>query len=356
MSRVEDANRRRMDYNYPKMVLNVPSRKKGGRDYVDLRVRRKDIENAAGMPISNREAINIVTAGVIENAKERIARNREYAAKHQSNSQRKMRLSKRGKIVLSTILIAVGIYLFSPYGPIGRQEVLHTIPINSMIYSVSNPGVALEGLVGLAGQEGMTANSVAQEKISSGKYYDAGEQGKAESKAVGNIVQYEKWREEIQSCIGVLSKKDSSQEDIKNAINRLLEIQTSIKEYYSNNQEFFQEYMDKFRVSSTSARDRITDTEIYGTQLMFDSYMNQMGLSSINIAQLQMMQELMNNGYEIEFEEIVKDPQGNYHIDAEALKIVTKWIFEEGPEDVKISWQKFLNLLNHDNDKNIDGR
>ena len=204
----------------------------------------------------------------------------------------------------------------------------------------------MEGMVGLAGQEQLTANSVVSKdrNVFEGTYYKAGTQADAETKAVSYIDIFQKWRTEIDNNMGVLANKNATQEEILNAVDRLLEIEKAINEVFRTNEPFVEEYKQKFAEASIAAKDKITEKEIQGTDLMLELFKTQFGLSSVNVSQLERIKELGGAGYEPKVK-VVQDQAKNYYISGEMIATLMRKYPNLTPEDISVSWKEFAQTI-----------
>ena len=337
----------------PSMKISTPNGKN-----VWIKVSVPDARKELGNNISAQALRKGLIAGISKNGARRVLEeqakidkiNVQIAEKRKNESPTKKFLRKYAlPIVLSTAI--AGFVFFGPNGILLAHPVEHHIPIDVKIYSIQDPTIIMEGMVGLAGQEQLTANSVVSKdrNVFEGTYYKAGTQADAETKAVSYIDIFQKWRTEIDNNMGVLANKNATQEEILNAVDRLLEIEKAINEVFRTNEPFVEEYKQKFAEASIAAKDKITEKEIQGTDLMLELFKTQIGLSSNNVSQLEMVkniaEEAKEEGGHIEIYSVALDQDMNYYISGEIIETLMRRYPNLTPEDISASWKEFIRII-----------
>ena len=166
-------------------------------------------------------------------------------------------------------------------------------PFDLEIYEIQNPYEILEGIVNSAGQEGLTANNIEGDTFD-GNLYNADEQFGAE-----------------------------------------------IEKIFNENQDFAEEYARRFEEASRAHEDSNTEKEVIAVTGMVENLKSELGLSSYNVSQLSMINQLLEQGYELDITSAEKDLRGTYEISGEAIREVMKKV---NWKDAKETWSEFASF------------
>ena len=332
------------------VVQEVPSKKFIFGEKVITLTKKKDISAVVGEELSNGEIKERLITAIKENGERQ---------KEKEDEQEKETGEKPKKSFIAKYIVPIIIFLMIPImllrGCSGKQqettpkEELVTIPIELKLDDIDNPYKILEGLINSSGQESMTANAIEGEGLE-GTYYSSIEQFEAEYRASSGAEHFEEMKAEIDSTIDILTSEDSSKEEKANAARRLLELEQEATDAYINNEDFAKEYAERFKKASEAHKDTNTDSEKVAIDLMLEEYLSELGLSSYNVAQLEEIVELVNDGYEIDVE-AEKEMDGDYEITGEAVKKVVQ---EQDLNKSKSMWQKFVDFVKGRDDKGIE--
>ena len=181
----------------------------------------------------------------------------------------------------------------------------------------------MEGIVNSEGQEGLTANGIGGEEFK-GSYYNDDEQFFAEEKASGGVQHFIEIKREINDNIQILIDENESSANKKIAVQRLLELNQEVETIFSENEEFAEEYTEKFTEASKAFEDTNTENEIITVDGMVENFKSELGLSSYNVQQIKIINELLEQGYELDITDADRDLRGTYEISGSAIRDVKK--------------------------------
>lgn len=325
-------------------VVEVPSKKFiiGGK--VIALTKKEDITAVVGEELKNGEIKERLITAIKENGKEE---------QEKVDNGEKQKKSFAAKYVVP-IIIFLMIPIMLLRGCAGMkdnvpQEQIVTVPVEVKIHDVDNPYKSLEGIVNSSGQESMTENAIEGEGLE-GEHYSSLEQFEAEYRASSGVEHFEQMKAEIDSTIEVLTSDTSSKEEKANAARRLLELEQEATDIYQNNEEFAKQYTEKFKSASEAYRDSNTDNEKIAVDLMMEEYLSELGLSSYNVAQVEEIVKLVDEGYEIDVE-AEKEMDGDYEITGEAVK---KIVQNQDLNKSRSIWQKFADFVRGRDNKGVE--
>lgn len=353
-------------------VIEVPSKKtrKGSKVNLEVAIKdlprgEKDIENLIAGVKRNGENVKkpiIAISGFMSNFKNRFIKTvgpkiRQTKKKNEENKKinnkenekEKKKFNPKALIPIGVVLVvAIPIFLrgcdnTERPGPIPEPTSITeksqepTIPSDQEIeimvreeekfdieiYDINNPYEILEGIVNSEGQEGLTANGIDGEGFK-GSYYNDDEQFLAEEKASGGVQHFIEIKDEINNNMQILIDSNKSSVDKKIAVQRLLELNQEVETIFSENQEFAEEYAEKFAEASKAFEDTNTENEIITVNGMVENFKSELGLSSHNVGQIMIINQLLEQDYELEITNTERDLRGTYEISGNAIKNVIK--------------------------------
>lgn len=323
-------------------VVEVPSRKIiiGGK--VITFTKRSDITDILGEKLGSAETKDSLITAVRKNGEEAKEEGKDKKTKF------------KAKYLIPILLVLMIPLIARSCGQTDKtqdiQYTLKTVPIDAIVYNIDNPYPEIEALVNSAGQEGMTANLLEGDTFE-GKHYSSNEQFQAESNAVSGVSEFEIMRAEIDSNMKILTAEESTQEQRYEAAKRLLELEQQAESIYKENESVAQEYAQRFKAASEAYRDSNTDKESMAIDIILEHYLSELGLSSANVAQLEEIVSLCEEGYELNISAAEQELDGDYKITGEAVKEV---VVEQNIEQSKTIWQKFADFVRGRSDKGIE--
>lgn len=213
-------------------------------------------------------------------------------------------------------------------------------PFDLEIYEIQNPYEILEGIVNSAGQEGLTANNIEGDTFD-GNLYNADEQFGAETRASEGVEEFRQTKAEIEQNMQILIDPNATKDSKKIAVQRLLELNQNIEKIFNENQDFAEEYARRFEEASRAHEDSNTEKEVIAVTGMVENLKSELGLSSYNVSQLSMINQLLEQGYELDITSAEKDLRGTYEISGEAIREVMKKV---NWKDAKETWSEFASF------------
>ena len=256
----------------------------------------------------------------------------------------------KGKYVVPIVLIGAMLpTMFVSCGEKKPEIRYDEVPIDTIVYNIDNPHEQLEGIVNSEGQEGLTGNIIDGDTLE-GENYSSEEQYKAEEQASSGVYHFEEMKEEISQKMDILNDENSTQEQKQEAIKRLHQLSQEAERIYRDNEPMAQEYAEKFKEISEKYEDSNTKNETKTVDLMYESYINELGLSEVNSKELAEIVELCEQGYKLEISS-EQELDGDYRITGEAVKEIVE---NEDLDKSSSIWQKFVNHVRGHSDKGIE--
>ena len=210
-------------------------------------------------------------------------------------------------------------------------------PFDIEFYDINNPYEILEGIINSAGQEGLTANNIEGDSFE-GNLYNANEQFEAENRASEGVEEFKQIKIEIYQNLQILTDPSKSNDDKKIAVQRLVKLNTEVETIFSKNEEFAEEYAKRFEEASRAFEDTNTEKEIIAVNGMVENFKSEIGLSSHNISEINLINQLLEQGYELDIKNAEKDLRGTWEISGEAIKDVIKKV---NLSEAKDTWNSF---------------
>lgn len=306
---------------------------------------RKAADKVAGHKMSRAEIKERLIAGIVENGE---YMREEEKEKDKKREERKSRFKPKYLIpIIMAALLTAGI---TKCAIESNEPQIETIPIEMTLYDIDNPAILQEAAVNSSGQEGLTANLIDGSGLN-GEYYSFDLQSEAEKNAVEDVNNVQTWKASIDSLMNILGDTASTTEQKKEAIQQILVLEQQIRSIYLENLDMVQVHTSSFANSSEAFRDSNTNNEIITVNLMLEQYMKQLGLSSENVASLEQIKSLLDQGFELNIESVDKELDGDYQITGEMIREV---IDGTNIKDAAKTWEKVANNIKHLNDKTTE--